>query len=89
MLIKMRTKSAGPEGVMLPGQIYNVSEEMGRDLVSGGYAELVKQPTPAEKPVAESKKEASKAEEPAEVEAVEPQETAAEQYGKAQGRKRR
>lgn len=44
MRVKMKTLSAGPEGVVPPGGIANVSPIEAKDLVSGGYAEYVDQP---------------------------------------------
>lgn len=41
MKIKMRTLSAGPDGVMDVGKIYTVSVEEARQLVDGRYAEAL------------------------------------------------
>ncbi|NRF91536.1 hypothetical protein HQN89_10945 [Paenibacillus frigoriresistens] len=41
MRIRMKTMSAGPEGVMQQGVIYNVSDEEAKALVEGNYAEFV------------------------------------------------
>lgn len=37
----MKTLGAGPEGVLLPGEEYDVSDSAGEALVQGGYAEVV------------------------------------------------
>lgn len=69
-LIKMKTRAAGPDGVLLPEIEYSVDDKMAADLVAGGYAVEVKPPpkpkpapkkrTPARKPAA--KKTAAKKE---------------------------
>lgn len=38
MKIEMKTLAAGPDGVMLPGKTYEVSEKKGKDLVDGRFA---------------------------------------------------
>jgi hypothetical protein len=43
MKVKMITLDAGPEGVKQPGQIYNVDDKEGKDLLDGGYAEKVEE----------------------------------------------
>lgn len=40
MIIDMRTKAAGPDGILLPGHRYTVTDQMGQPLVDGGYATL-------------------------------------------------
>lgn len=47
--IRMKTVSAGPEGVRLSGLVYPVDTGEGARLVSGGFAEWVE--PPREKPV--------------------------------------
>jgi hypothetical protein len=47
MLIKMRTMSAGPDGVRHPGELYNLSAMEARDLIAGGYAEDATPPVKA------------------------------------------
>lgn len=39
MRIRMLTLSAGPEGTMLPGQVYDVTRAVARELIAGAYAE--------------------------------------------------
>lgn len=41
MRIRMKTMSAGPEGVMQAGVIYTLSQEDAEALVEGNYAEYV------------------------------------------------
>lgn len=48
MRVRMKTLSAGPEGVVPAGSIINVSQEEAGDLVSGGYGEYVDQPPETE-----------------------------------------
>lgn len=38
MRIKMKVTSAGPDGVLNEGKIYDVVDKKGRQLVDGGYA---------------------------------------------------
>lgn len=71
MKIKMRTKSAGPEGVMLPGQVYDVSEAEGKALCNGRYAEEVKEaPAAAAAPAAEPEQTQPEADKPPETAAA-------------------
>lgn len=42
MRIKMRTRAAGPEGVMLPGHEYDLDAAKAKPLIDGGYADLVR-----------------------------------------------
>jgi hypothetical protein len=42
--IRMRTLAAGPAGVMLSGEEYDVEAGLGAGLVAGGYAEPVGAP---------------------------------------------
>ena len=44
MRIRMMTMMAGPEGVVHPGEVVEVTEEKGAALVKEGFAELVGQP---------------------------------------------
>jgi hypothetical protein len=41
MIIKMKTVSADADGVKIPGKEYEVSADVGKALVDGGYAEIV------------------------------------------------
>ena len=41
MLIRMRTLAAGPSGVFMPSQEYDVPASEAKSLVAGGYAEAV------------------------------------------------
>ena len=43
-LIKMRTLSAGPDGVMAPGQTYPVDDKTAAALVKAGAAEYIDPP---------------------------------------------
>lgn len=52
----MKTISAGPSGSFAKGSIRNVSEEEGKQLVDGGYAELIEEKKTIKEP--EVKKEA-------------------------------
>lgn len=61
MKIKMRTLAAGANGVMRPGEIHEVSHDVGTQLVAGGYAVRVDEP---EAPAIET---AAAPEEPVEV----------------------
>lgn len=42
--IRMKTVSAGPEGVRLSGSVYPVTPDEGRRLVRGGFADWVEPP---------------------------------------------
>jgi len=44
MKVRMLTTSAGPDGVFMAGEIINVSSAKGRELIKGGYAQLVDEP---------------------------------------------
>lgn len=46
MKLRMRTLSAGPKGVRRPGQIVDVPEAEGEQLLKGGYAERLDAPAP-------------------------------------------
>lgn len=52
MKIKLRTTYAGPAGTGSAGSVMNVPDDVGRDLVAGGYAEDL---TPPDKPQAEDR----------------------------------
>jgi len=52
MRVRMRTLSAGPRGVRRPGEEHEVSEEEGRALVKGHYADEVRKPPKPEQAVA-------------------------------------
>lgn len=41
MRIKMRTTAASPAGVWIAGRIYDLPESTVKQLVAGGYAELL------------------------------------------------
>ena len=41
MKVKLLTIKAGPEGSFLPGDILEISPELGRDLIERGFAELI------------------------------------------------
>ncbi len=57
MKIKMKTLAAGPLGNKHPNVEYDVPDQEGKDLVSGGYAVEIKEeplkgaPKPAEPPI--------------------------------------
>lgn len=51
MRVRMLTLSAGPAGVVQPGAVVEVSDEEGRALIAGRYAELVEVPIKAAVPV--------------------------------------
>lgn len=42
--VKMRTLSAGPDGVFPAGSIKEVSDEQAKQLIRAGYAEGIKEP---------------------------------------------
>ena len=44
MKIRMKALAAGPDGIMLPGQVYEVAAAEGKSLVEGGFAESLEQP---------------------------------------------
>lgn len=56
MKLRMRTLSAGPKGVRAPGQVIEVSDAEGEQLLKGGYAERLEAPAPR-KPAADVKTE--------------------------------
>jgi len=39
--IRMRTLAAGPEGVLLSGETYEIDERIAAPLITGGYAERI------------------------------------------------
>lgn len=45
MKIKMNTLCAGPAGIMEAGKTYDVDPDVANNLVAGGYATLVEQPS--------------------------------------------
>jgi hypothetical protein len=59
MKIRMNTLAAGPQGVLLAGQVYEVSPEVGRDLIAGSYAAPVSETAaaaPSQRETAEAKR---------------------------------
>lgn len=52
MKIKMSTLYAGPAGVMAAGSVQDVSDELGKSLVAGGYAQALEKVTNPEPPAA-------------------------------------
>ena len=53
MKIKMRTTASGPEGVLMAGKVVDVTQEVAKRYVEGGYAEWVEMPTPDPEPILE------------------------------------
>lgn len=47
MRLKMRTTAAGPDGVHLAGQVYDLPEPMAKAYVKVGSAEAIDKPKPA------------------------------------------
>lgn len=47
MKVKMRTTAAGPEGVQLAGQIYDLPDAAAKAYVNAGSAEAIDKPKPA------------------------------------------
>lgn len=43
MKVKYITLASGPDGAIYPGQLLEVEDTKGKQLVSGGYAELVEE----------------------------------------------
>jgi hypothetical protein len=50
MKIKMKTTSAGPDGIRMAGQIVDTDLKEAKELIDGGYAEAVEEPEDEEKP---------------------------------------
>ena len=46
MIIRMRTRIAGPDFAAAPGDVISVSDDRARALIAGGYAESVDQQKP-------------------------------------------
>jgi len=44
----MKVQGSGPDGMLNVGQEYDIDDSMGRELVDGGYAELIPEPLAAE-----------------------------------------
>ncbi len=44
----MKVLGSGPDGMLLEGHEYDIDDGMGRELVDGGYAELIPEPPAAE-----------------------------------------
>ncbi len=75
MKVKLLTTMAGPEGVILAGQIADLDDARARELIAGGYAEAVAKAKlavpekatrePKEKAVRRSPKEKSSGKKPA------------------------
>lgn len=61
MRIKMKSTAAGPEGVFMEGVVYPVPDELGKEWIDGGYAELVDEPTKEILPEAGDKRKKVKA----------------------------
>lgn len=64
MRIKVLSRMAGPDGVVLPGSVLDMPATVAKDLVDGGYAILLDpEPQAQDKPTpkAESKKTTKKA----------------------------
>lgn len=49
MKIRMKALAAGPDGIMLPEQVYEVDAATGKALVDGGYAESLERPVAKKK----------------------------------------
>lgn len=54
MTIRMKTLSAGPDGVRLPGSKHDLSKAEEQALVDGNYAEFVRSPMPKSTPTPSS-----------------------------------
>ncbi len=48
MKVKMLVHGSGPDGAVKPGSEIEVSDDHGKELVAGGYAEEVPEPEPEE-----------------------------------------
>jgi hypothetical protein len=46
MKISMKTLASGPNGVLRPGEVYNLSDEEAKQLIEGRYAEAVEDAAP-------------------------------------------
>jgi len=84
--IKMLTLKAGPSGVFPAGTVLDVGGDEARELVNGGFAEVV--PVKPE-PVAEPEPTFAEAVETVEAAMTEPEETTAMPAAKPRGRKRK
>lgn len=64
MRVKLRSRMAGPSGVIMPNEERELPDDVAESLIAGGYAVLVAEPAPTPEP------------EPQESATVEPEETA-------------
>ena len=74
----MKVLGSGPDGMLLEGHEYDIDDGMGKELVDGGYAELIPEPPAAEEEESEEpagESEPAAAEEPAPEEKPKPKRT--------------